>query len=457
MLGRLIVFIVIFLLQWYFYQAVHNLISDYSYVKRNIIKYSYFSICILALSAVTFAFFVQPPEWSKFLQRTLLTATFIILASQFIGVLTLLPDDFIRLFRWVYIKIFGSQKIDQTGNQISRLKFFSYISVGLASITGISLLFGLIKGAHLYKLHKVKLAFPNLPKSFNGLKIVQISDIHTGSFSDTSQLIRAFDMVMAQKPDIIFFTGDLVNNLAEETNDFLEVYKKLSAPYGVYSVFGNHDYGDYVRWEDRNEAHEEKELLAKKHLLTGMQMENIERLKQVHQNSGWHLLWNTNKIIDGKNGEQIAILGVQNCPYRGSFVRHRYGDLNETFKGIENIPFKILLSHDPSHWSGQVTAEEKFKNIDLTLSGHTHGMQFGIEIPGIKWSPIKYFYPQWAGLYQTGKQYLYVNRGLGYLGYNGRVGIWPEITVAELYCNKEINAGFEVGDSKSEEVKQISG
>jgi len=268
----------------------------------------------------------------------------------------------------------------------------------------------MVRGAYKYRVHKVKIDSPNLPESFNGFKIVQISDMHTGSFMSTSPIATAFEIISQQKADLILFTGDLVNNVATETDGFIDEYKKLKAPHGVYSVLGNHDYGDYVQWESQTAKYE-----------------NLEALKKVQADAGWKLLMNEHVALE-KNGEKIALLGIEN--WGGGNYFHKYGKMDLAYKGTEEYKFKILMSHDPSHWDKQVRKE--YPDIDLTLSGHTHGMQFGIEIPGFKWSPVQYLYKQWAGLYKQDNQYLYVNRGLGFLGYPGRPGIWPEITVDEL-------------------------
>jgi hypothetical protein len=286
----------------------------------------------------------------------------------------------------------------------------SQIAIAFTVIPAIGFIYGMVRGAYRYRVHRVQVPSKNLPDAFHGFKIVQVSDIHTGSFIDNSALSKAFDIVMQQKPDLILFTGDLVNNHSDETKGFEEVYSKLRAPHGVYSVLGNHDYGDYVQWES---------LDAKK--------QNLENLKQVHANAGWKLMMNEHVALE-KNGEKIALLGVEN--WGGNMHFPKYGRLDLAYKGAENYPFKILMSHDPSHWEKQI--QPKYGDIDLTLSGHTHGFQFGIEIPGLKWSPSKYIYKEWAGLYKADNQYLYVNRGLGFLGYPGRLGIWPEITVIEL-------------------------
>jgi hypothetical protein len=259
----------------------------------------------------------------------------------------------------------------------------------------------------------LKIAFDDLPSAFKGLKIVQISDIHTGSFDNHDAVAQGIKKVMDESPDIIFFTGDLVNNHAAEVDArYREIFSTLKAPMGVYSILGNHDYGDYIQWSSEQ---------AKK--------DNINHLKQIHAAMGWRLL--LNEHIELQRGtDKIALLGIENWGAKGGFAK--YGDMRKAYTGLpeKNIPFKILLSHDPSHWHAQVVPE--YGEVNLTLSGHTHGMQFGVEIPGFKWSPVQYMYKEWAGLYQQGKQYLYVNRGFGFLGYPGRLGILPEITVIEL-------------------------
>jgi len=261
-----------------------------------------------------------------------------------------------------------------------------------------------------YQLRKFQLTFENLPGSFKGLKIAHISDIHSGSFTEKSAVKRGVQKIIDQQPDIILFTGDLVNNKSEEMDDYMEIFKELKAPMGVFSIFGNHDYGDYTHWETKEEK-----------------IQNLERLKQVHASLGWRLMLDENIPVE-KNGERISLIGVQNISGKSGFKS--YGDLSKAYSGVEKSDFQILMSHDPSHWDAEV--RKNFPDIDLMLAGHTHGMQFGVEIPGFKWSPVQYFYKQWAGLYQTGNQTLYINRGFGFIGYPGRVGILPEISIIEL-------------------------
>lgn len=293
---------------------------------------------------------------------------------------------------------------------ISRFTFISRIALFVGGALSTSLLYGMTN-KYNYKLRHVRLKLNNLPEEFKGLKIVQISDIHSGSFDNKEAVSQGVDEIMDENPDLILFTGDLVNDQATEIKQYIEVFNKLKAPLGVYSVLGNHDYGDYYSWPSEE---------AKK--------ENLDQLKQHQADMGWQLLTNEHVLLE-RGGKQIALIGVENWGARG-FTK--YGDMKKAVAGLENlnIPVKILMSHDPSHWDAQILKD--YKDIDLTLSGHTHGMQFGIEIPGFKWSPIQYIYEEWAGLYQKEKQYLYVNRGYGFLAYQGRFGILPEITSIEL-------------------------
>ncbi len=286
------------------------------------------------------------------------------------------------------------------------------LSVALPAAT---LGFGIVSGAHDYRIRKRVINFPNLPGAFDGIRIAQLSDIHMGSFFDKTAVTGGIDMLLREKPDMVFFTGDLVNNEAKEVNDYVDIFSKIHAPLGVYSTLGNHDYGDYRSWHTPD---------AKK--------KNLQDLIEAHKTLGWDIMLNEHRSVM-VSGEEIALIGVENW---GAGRFSKYGDLKKSHKGTENIPFKILLSHDPSHWDAQV--RPNFGDIDLTFSGHTHGFQFGIEIGDFKWSPSQYLYKQWADLYREGNQYLYVNRGFGYIGYPGRVGILPEITIIELRRKSDV-------------------
>ena len=290
-----------------------------------------------------------------------------------------------------------------------RRKFVSQIALGIAAIPFVSLLYGVTLGKYNFKVIKQTLFFPDLPEAFDGTTITHISDVHSGSFDDADKIQYAIDLINEQNSDLVLFTGDIVNTHATEMDPWIEHFSQLDAPHGKFSILGNHDYGDYVQWPS-------EEAKAK----------NLQDLKEVHGKIGFRLLLNESFHLE-KDGEKIALIGVENWGKRG-FVKH--GDLDKAIAPIEDSTFKVLLSHDPSHWEAVTVPHEK--KVHLTLAGHTHGMQFGIEIPGIKWSPVKYIYPQWAGLYPKEGQYIYVNRGFGFLGFPGRVGILPEITVIEL-------------------------
>jgi predicted MPP superfamily phosphohydrolase len=273
-------------------------------------------------------------------------------------------------------------------------------------------MYGVVKSAFDYNLIRVKLKTPNLPEAFNGLRIVQISDIHSGSFISDGPLRSAVKMINDQNPDIVFFTGDLVNELAAEALPYIDVLKQIRAKYGVYSILGNHDYGDYFYQKGDLEG----------------RANNKAQMIDIHHQMGWDILLNENRVIE-KDNQKISVIGVENW---GSAARfQKYGDVTAARQLEKDCDFKILLSHDPSHWDAKVRKEHS--DIDLTLSGHTHGFQMGVEIPGyIKWSPSQYLFEEWAGLYQKDSQWIYVNRGLGFIGYPGRLGILPEITVIEL-------------------------
>ncbi len=336
------------------------------------------------------------------------------LANIFIGVfivnlivkLVMLPFAFLDDFR--RLGLFAKKKIEHSDQDINRSVFLQKAGLIAAAIPLTALSTGIvIGGAYRYKIHREKLSFKNFPKAFHGLKVVQISDIHSGSFYDKEAVKRGVQMIIDEKPDLVFFTGDIVNEQAIEMDDYYEVFDKIQAPLGVYSILGNHDYGDYHNWESI-EAREK----------------NFEDIKNIHQKLGWNLLLDEHVYLE-KEGEKIAIIGVEN--WGAGF--HQIGDLKKAYHGCE-APFKILLSHDPTHWDKEVSID--YKDIDLTLSGHTHGAQMGIETHGFKWSPIQFRYNKWAGLYGLENQKLYINRGFGFLGYPGRIGIWPEITVLEF-------------------------
>ena len=291
----------------------------------------------------------------------------------------------------------------------SRRKFIAQLALGLAAIPFASFLYGVTKGKYNFKVLKYELEFDDLPEAFNDFTITQISDIHSGSFTDKSKVQYALDLVKEQQSDLLLFTGDIVNNKAEEMDDFIDVFSELKAPYGQFSILGNHDYGDYADWKSKTDK-----------------KANFEAIKNIHKKIGFDLLLNESRFIE-KNNQKLALVGVENW---GKGWKQA-GDLEKASKQVNQEDFKILMSHDPSHWEYQV--KDNDFNYQLTLSGHTHGLQMGIEIPGfIKWSPSSFIYKQWAGLYEEYGRYINVNRGFGFHGFAGRVGIWPEITVIKL-------------------------
>jgi predicted MPP superfamily phosphohydrolase len=338
---------------------------------------------------------------------------FSLVVVKILLLLFFLFEDVFRFLEFVYNLVRSYIRADKESvNRKGRRGFIRQAGLIIAGIPFTSMLYGITKGKYDFRVNKVKLTFDNLPKAFEGFKIVQISDIHSGSFDSREAIIDGIKLVNDQAADLVLFTGDLVNNDSREIAPFIEDFKALKAPYGVYSVLGNHDYGDYKKWNSAKEK-----------------QENMELLYQYQKEMGFQLLNNENAIIT-KGDDVIGIYGVENW---GNPPFPQNGDLDIALSGREDLDFKILLSHDPTHWDKKVTGHPV--HIDLTLSGHTHGMQFGVEIPGFKWSPIKYVYPQWAGLYTKDNQQLYVNRGFGFLGFPGRVGIWPEITLIELTGN----------------------
>jgi predicted MPP superfamily phosphohydrolase len=320
-------------------------------------------------------------------------------------------EDLIHLVKWIAYKISASPEVTNSGSApgISRAKFISQLGLLVAAIPFTSILYGMARGRFDFRIESIDLQFSNLPEAFDGFKIVQISDMHIGSFYGHEQKVKyGIELINRQNPDIILFTGDMVNNCAEELDGWTPILGNLKAKYGKFSILGNHDYGDYFDW--KNEAEKEQ---------------NLDNLKQIQKDIGFRLLLNESEEVE-LNGSKISLIGVENW---GLPPFPQYGNLKDAMNGSSENPFKILMSHDPSHWDAEVINKT---NIDLTLSGHTHGMQFGINLGKLKWSPVKYKYPRWAGLYQEKNQYLYVNRGFGYIGFPGRVGMPPEITVIQL-------------------------
>ncbi|MFV0248045.1 MAG: metallophosphoesterase [Tenacibaculum sp.] len=396
----IVVFLIVSIFEIYAFQALKTLTKNkllrYGWLFTSSIIYAYFFFTILTSD--------QSSGQTKQFQWAFGLLLLVLLPKLTISFF-LLGDDLFRGLKYVKTYFFSENKALLS----ERRKFISQIALGVASIPFLSLLHGIFVGKYNYKVLKYKLTFKDLPEAFDGFKITQISDIHSGSFDNKEKIAYGVSLINQQQSDVILFTGDIVNNFASEMEAWIPVFSQLKAPLGKFSVLGNHDYGNYSEWKNKKD----KEL-------------NFKSIKEIHPKIGFELLLNENRYLK-KDGQKIALIGVEN--WGKGF--HKAGNLRKASEGIKQSEFKILMSHDPSHWEHKVKGDDF--NYHLTLSGHTHGLQFGIEIPGfIRWSPSKYFYKQWAGLYQEFGRYINVNRGFGYHAFPGRVGIWPEISVIEL-------------------------
>jgi predicted MPP superfamily phosphohydrolase len=404
MVYRWLFFILLIIItQWYCFQSIKTVFQN---------KLIWLIYCIISFGIIgNFIFQALNYERSEGFNHALsysLGFFISLFIFQAIIIISLFFEDIIRIPQAMY-SLFN-QGFNGQEYFPQRRKFMSQLALILASIPFGALMYGMFRGKYNYKVMSYEIEFDDLPNSFDGFTISHISDIHCGSFDNYEKVKYGIELINKQKSDVIMFTGDIVNNISAELDPWKDLFSKLTAKYGIYSVLGNHDYGDYMQWNSDDEK-----------------IKNFENLKKIQNEMGFNLLINENDSIT-KGDETISIVGVENW---GAGGFKKAGDLKKAISGLSSKEFKILLSHDPSHWNAEVTPNENY--FPLTLSGHTHGMQFGIDIPGwIKWSPIKWRYPQFAGLYKKAKEYLYVNRGFGYLAYPGRVGMWPEITVITL-------------------------
>jgi uncharacterized protein len=412
----LIIIVVLFLIDLYSFSALKTALLPIRSARLTAaITKGYWILTILFYIAfvTAIATFSRSKGITSPFNKLVFGGLILLYAPKLIICAVLLMEDAFRLISifvgWIYRFITGAP-VAETGYSNSRRQFISQFGIIIASIPFMAILYGMLKGKYNYTIHRAELAFKDLPDAFDGFTITQLSDIHSGSFDNAAEVARGIKLVNDQKSDLLLFTGDLVNNQATEMKPWMDLFKQLHAPMGKYSVLGNHDYGDYIQWDSP---------YAKQ--------DNLIQLKKIHEQLGLNLLLNQHVKL-AKGNDTISLLGVENWG-TGGFAK--YGDLQKTLDTVDPTSFKLLMSHDPSHWDAQVN-NHPTHHIHLTLSGHTHGMQFGIEIPGIKWSPVQYRYPQWAGLYKKSDKLLYVNRGFGFLGFPGRVGIWPEITVITL-------------------------
>ena len=396
----IILFVIIVLLEVYAFQAIKTI------TKSKVIRYSWLFVSIAVYANFAYVAITydrtqgQTPQF-QMAMGILLT----VLIPKLVLLIFMFGED---IYRWI-LKLISAITSGNTMPLAGRRKFISQISLGLAAIPFISFIYGIVQGKYNYKVLKYQLTFKDLPEAFDGFTITQISDIHSGSFTNREKIQYGVDLINEQKSDIMLFTGDIVNNKADEMDNWINVFDKLEAKEGKYSILGNHDYGDYMDWDNPQDK-----------------IDNFQKVKDIHKNIGFDLLLDEHRYLE-KDGQKIALLGVEN--WGKGF--NKAGDLKRAAVGVKKEDFKILMTHDPSHWEYKVK-QDPF-NYQLTLSGHTHGLQMGIEIPGwFKWSPSKYVYKQWAGLYKEAGRFINVNRGFGYHAFPGRVGIWPEVTVIEL-------------------------
>lgn len=400
---------VLVLIDLYAYKGVNTALANHSLTLRRIVRFLYWiiSIGILGLMVWSVVSMQDPKLRRDHSYMFSLVALFLLFfLPKVVMVIFHGLDDLLHFGRWLWSKLLPGT-VDAPGEGIDRLRFLSQLGLILAAIPFTGVLYGVTKGRRTFNLARVPVRSGRLPAAFDGLKVVHISDMHLGSFGDDLSIVRnGVELINAEAPDLIVFTGDMVNDYAEEAEPFIEVLRGLNARLGKFSILGNHDYSDYPKWESAT-----------------AKAANLERLKAIHAEMGFRLLLDEHEVIE-QDGERIGLLGVQNWGHRFQ----QYGDLARTLQGTESLPFRILLSHDPTHWSYQVMGT----GVDLTLSGHTHGAQLGVKLGNSTYSPAQWVYKHWAGLYAEGEQQLYVNRGFGFIGFPGRVGMPPEITVLEL-------------------------
>jgi predicted MPP superfamily phosphohydrolase len=395
----IILLAVFFIIEIYVYQAIRNITTN------NYIRIGYWVFTLLAYGIILYWILTFNKASRDHQQiQLMVSAMMIFVLPKLLSVIFLLIGDFTRFVE------FGFKYFTAKENYFpERRKFISTTALAAAGIFSLLAIDGIIFGKYRHTVRKVKLRFKNLPENFKGYKIVQISDVHSGSFFNPQKLQKAIDLINEQDADVVLFTGDMVNNYADEFKPFIPLFKSIKAKDGKFSILGNHDYGDYGAWNSREEK-----------------AQNIPTLKNYQAEAGFKMLRNENIALE-KNGEKIYLLGVENW---GIKPFPQYGDLDKALKGVPEDAIKVLMSHDPTHFD-EVVKKHK-TNVHLTLSGHTHGMQFGLDLKNIKWSPVKFKYKKWADLYESEGKYLYVNRGFGVIAYPGRVGINPEITVIEL-------------------------
>jgi uncharacterized protein len=401
--------LIFILLDLYSYYFLKRYLDRFSVRIRKVILSIFWVLVVFTVAGIFMMSLGNPTLLKVPGQQFILVVIFANYFGKLMALLFLIPDEIIRGFKWIKYKLSKDPSTKLKGKLIPRSEFLSKAALITAALPAVSMGFGIISGAHDYRIRHKIIRFPHLPSGFDGFRIAQLSDIHSGSFFNRNAVKGGVDLLLQEKPDAIFFTGDLVNYETKEINQYFDIFNKVRAPYGVFSTLGNHDYGDYRSWPT---------VQAKR--------KNLEDMLEAHKVLGWDLLMNENRLL-GKDGESLAIIGIENW---GTGRFPKYGKMDEACKGTDSSPVKLLLSHDPSHWDAEV--RPSYQDIDLMFAGHTHGFQFGVEIGNFKWSPSQYVYKQWADLYEAEHQKLYVNRGYGFIGFPGRIGIAPEITIFEL-------------------------
>ena len=404
--------VLFFLIDIYIYTSIHRTTRNFRPFLKYFIRGGIWALTAMAITAVVWYSVGEPYYRELSFRQWMIITVFIIYGSKLLTILIIIIDDIQintrRLIR--YFKKKTGKKI--AGKPITRSEFFDKTAIAAGFVPFLSMATGIVSGATDYRVVRKTVYLPHLPKSFDGIRIGQFSDTHAGTFFNKTAVRGGVEMLLKEKADVIFFTGDLVNYQTNEVENYIDVFNKVRAPLGVFSTTGNHDYGNYRKWSS-----------------AAAKRKNFEEMIQAHRLMGYDLLMNEHRLLE-VGGDKIAVIGIENWGMGPSHRFPKYGKLAEAYKGTEEAPVRLLLSHDPSHWDAQIRPE--FPNIDLTFAGHTHGAQIGIEFGDFKWSPSQYIYKQWAGLYQEGDQYLYVNRGYGCIGYPGRVGMPPELTVIEL-------------------------
>lgn len=401
----------VFLIDWYVYEGLKTAVKSIKKPWSDILITAHWTFFGLTILTIIITLIYNYYYWPKIFRSYWLPLIFISYTSKVFVMLFIFIDDLRRFAKYIHQKVMGPPTRSGIGPKISRGKFINQAGLLVGTLPFAVSIYGMAANAYNYQYRRIPLYIKDLPKEFVGLKIVQISDMHTGSMINSDPMWGVVKKINEENPDFIFFTGDLVNDRSEEILDFKDVLSQLKAEQGILSVLGNHDYGDYLPWPTKKEK-----------------QQNFQQLLDHQNDIGWQML-NNEHLVWERKGKKMAMVGVENWSNKLRFPR--YGNMAQAMKNLPEAHTKFLLSHDPSHWDYEVLKD--YPEIDVTFSGHTHGFQFGIETANWKWSPVQFVYKRWAGLYKEKHRQLYVNRGLGFVGYPGRIGILPEVTIFTLH------------------------